>query len=181
MSLKEIAKRAQKAQRERNREALSIAILDCYKYLNRKYPREYFGAVKIDNRLGLEKRGHSAGTHNIINSLKLKGFLEQAYRRGFRLKTNKKNPPAITNNKRTKMTDQEIRQKAQNAQEDLFSSVLEFYKAHPNKFYGSKKVTNRLGLLKGYDYWFVHAILDELKSRGELDQIKGRGFIFRKR
>ncbi len=85
MSLKDIAKRAQKAQRDKDRENLSKAILDCYKYLNKEYPGEYFGAVKIDNKLGIRKeRGHSSGTHSIIKRLKEDGFLEQ--KRGFRIK-----------------------------------------------------------------------------------------------
>ena len=87
--LEKIAQKARKAQKEKNRNNLLQAILECYKYLDREYPGQYFGAVKIDNILELEKIGHSSGTHNILKELKDRGYLEQAYRRGFRLKMKK--------------------------------------------------------------------------------------------
>ena len=74
------------------------------------------------------------------------------------------------------MIEEQISERAKKAQEELLKAVLEFFKNNPNRYFGSKKVTDRLNLIEGHNYYFVHGLLDELKKRKQLEQKKHSGF-----
>ena len=78
------------------------------------------------------------------------------------------------------MTEEQISKKAKEAQEKLLQAVLEFFKKNPDRYFGSKKVTDRINLIEGHNYYFVHGLLDELKKRQKLEQKKYSGFKLRK-
>ena len=72
--------------------------------------------------------------------------------------------------------------KAQAAQEILLEAILEFLKSDPDNFFGAKKISDRLGLMEGHKFYFVHNLLLELKKRGEAEQSDNRqGFKYKKR
>lgn len=74
------------------------------------------------------------------------------------------------------MIDEQIKEKAQKAQTDLFDSVLEFFKNNPNEYFCAEVVSSRIGLMKGYDSLSYH-ILRELKKAGKLKQYR-KGFKY---
>ena len=76
------------------------------------------------------------------------------------------------------MTEEQIKEKAERAQKELLDAVLEFFKNNPNKYFGAKKVSDRIGLMKGHQFYFAHALLDELRKMKKLEQKKGSGFKY---
>ena len=77
------------------------------------------------------------------------------------------------------MTEEQIKEKAKRAQKDLLDAVLEFFKNNPNKYFGAKKVSDRIGLMEGHQFYFAHALLDELRKMKKLEQRKGSGFKYK--
>ena len=75
----------------------------------------------------------------------------------------------------------DIKEKIKDAQEFLLNAVLEFLKNHPNTFFGAKKISDRLGLIEGHNFWFAHGLLTELKNRGKVEQRYRRGFKYKKK
>ena len=75
----------------------------------------------------------------------------------------------------------ETKRKIQSAQECLLDAVLEFLKNNPNKFFGAKKISDKLGLIEGHNFYFTHGLLTELKKRGKVEQSHGRGFKYKKK
>ena len=72
-------------------------------------------------------------------------------------------------------TDQEIKQKVEKAQNELFIAILSFYKQHPEKCYTAKNMVEKLGLMAGHNKFFAHAFLVELKKQGKLEKCSGKG------
>ena len=54
--------------------------------------------------------------------------------------------------------------------------ILDFFKAHPNKYFGAARIDARLDLDRGHNSWPTHGILLELKKEGFLEQKPGSGF-----
>lgn len=79
------------------------------------------------------------------------------------------------------MTDEQIKEKAKRVQRELLDSVLEFFRNNPNKYFGVKKVSDRIGLMEGHQFYFTHGLLTELKKEGKLEQSYGRGFKYKKK
>ena len=74
----------------------------------------------------------------------------------------------------------ETQKKIQDAQEYLLDAVLEFLKNNPKEFFGSKKISDKLGLIEGHKYYFGHCLLTELKKRGKIEQSDNRrGFRYK--
>ena len=75
----------------------------------------------------------------------------------------------------------ETKRKVQGAQKCLLNAVLEFLKNNPNEFFGAKKISDRLGLIEGHNFYFAHGLLTELKKRKRVTQKHGRGFKYKKK
>ena len=76
----------------------------------------------------------------------------------------------------------DTKEKAQAAQEILLEAILEFLKNDPDNFYGAKKITDKLDLIEGHKFFFVHNLLLELEKRGKIEQSSNRkGFRYKKK
>ena len=75
----------------------------------------------------------------------------------------------------------ETKRKIQDAQKCLLDAILEFLRNNPNEFFGAKKISDKLGLMEGYNFYFAHSLLTELKKRGKIEPSHGRGFKYKKK
>ena len=65
---------------------------------------------------------------------------------------------------------------------DIKNSVMDFFKKNPGKYFSAFKINEALGVKLEDDIraWKMHAILLKLKAEGKLEQLKGKGFKYKK-
>ena len=77
----------------------------------------------------------------------------------------------------------DLKERAQTAQDELLDVVLEFFKQTPNECFTAGPITKALGLFKGNDKsntWLAQSIMNELSNRKDFEDCapgKGKKYI----